>query len=138
MNELSRILRFKEDYIRSQADDVQEHPFGFTVRNFRYASSHHHNKVVITGPADARDIQALADQALGDVGHRLVEIHHEPTAKAAAAALTEAGYGHETNVLMLHQGAPPPPAPQVVTVTTGGPPRGRTRPPGPPSSPAHV
>ncbi|WP_061291550.1 GNAT family N-acetyltransferase [Herbidospora cretacea] len=117
MSELARVLRFKEDYIRSQADDVQEHPFGFTVRNFRYASSHHHNKVVITGPADPRDILALADRALGDVGHRLVEIDHEPTAKAAAAALTEAGYGHETNVLMLHQGPVPPPAPQVVAVT---------------------
>ncbi len=82
------------------------------MRNFRYATSPHHNKVVITGPADARDILALADQALGDVGHRLVEIHDGPTAKASAGALTEAGYGHETNVLMLHQGAPPPPHPK--------------------------
>ncbi|WP_066374400.1 GNAT family N-acetyltransferase [Herbidospora mongoliensis] len=114
---LNQVLRFKEDYIRSQADDVQEHPFGFTVRNFRYAASHHHNKVVITGPADARDILALADQALGEAGHRLVEIHHEPTAAAVAGALAEAGYSHETNVLMLHQGDTPPREPQVVPVT---------------------
>ncbi|GAB1821632.1 GNAT family N-acetyltransferase [Herbidospora sp. RD11066] len=118
MTMLDRVLRFKEDHIRSQADDVQEHPFGFTVRNLRYAASHHHNKVVITGPADARDILALADHALSGAGHRLVEIHHEPTATAVAASLTEVGYGHETNVLMLHQGPTPPSEPHVATVAT--------------------
>ncbi|WP_062429840.1 GNAT family N-acetyltransferase [Herbidospora daliensis] len=117
MTELDRILRFKEDHIRSQADDVQEHLFGFAVRNLRYAASHHHNKVVITGPADAAEILALADHALDGSAHRLVEIHHEPTALVAAAALTEAGYDRETNLLMRHQGPLPPPATGVAVVT---------------------
>nr|WP_062334771.1 GNAT family N-acetyltransferase [Herbidospora sakaeratensis] len=117
MTDLDRILRFKEDHIRSQADDVQEHLFGFAVRNLRYAASHNHNKVVITGPADAAEITALADHALDGAAHRLVEIHHEPTALALAGALTEAGYDGETNLLMRHQGAPPPSAPGVSVVT---------------------
>ncbi|TKK87112.1 GNAT family N-acetyltransferase [Herbidospora galbida] len=117
MTELDRILRFKEDHIRSQADDVQEHLFGFAVRNRRYAASHHHNKVVITGPADAPEILALADRALAGSAHRLVEIHHEPTALAVTGALTEAGYERESNLLMIHQGAPGPVSARVVTVT---------------------
>ncbi|WP_051760489.1 GNAT family N-acetyltransferase [Herbidospora cretacea] len=117
MTELDRILRFKEDHIRSQADDVREHLFGFAVRNLRYAASHHHNKVVVTGPADAPEILALADHALDGAAHRLVEIHHEPTARAVAGTMAEAGYDHESNLLMVHQGAPPPPAAGVERVT---------------------
>ncbi|MHA6764273.1 GNAT family N-acetyltransferase [Streptacidiphilus sp. PAMC 29251] len=101
---LQRIAAFRASFARRQADVVTEIPGGVVVLDQKYAASHVDNLLVIEGPTTPADLPALADAALGHLPHRRITVLDDAVGTACAAALTAAGYAHETELVMSHTG----------------------------------
>ncbi|PPK63395.1 ribosomal protein S18 acetylase RimI-like enzyme [Actinokineospora auranticolor] len=89
--------------------------YGLLQRDF--LASWHHNRIVVTGPVDAAEVVAAADEVLGGAGaaHRLVQFNSDAAGDAAAGVFSAAGYQvHERIVAMLHSGVLPARVPNRV------------------------
>ncbi|MFF7725231.1 GNAT family N-acetyltransferase [Streptomyces sp. NPDC008001] len=106
--ELQRIKAFMLDFARRQAGRavaLPGVPEGFAVRDDVFALSRANNQLVVGGgPVDPGVLRALADEALGDLPHRLISVFDDEAGAACAAPLTEAGYRHSVCLVMLHAG----------------------------------
>jgi GNAT superfamily N-acetyltransferase len=115
--DLQRIADFRVSFAQRQAAVLTGVPGGVAVLDPEYPASHEHNQVII-GQATAPDgLPALADKALGHLPHRRITILDDASGAASAAALTAAGYTHETELIMTHSGAAVIPGPAADEVT---------------------
>ncbi|MEU9163514.1 GNAT family N-acetyltransferase [Streptomyces sp. NPDC048424] len=109
--ELQQINAFVSAFTRRQAARSVELPGGFAVYDDALAHSRANNQVVIDGPVDEIDpeaLPALAEEALGHLPHRLVSVLDDEAGRACAEPLIRAGYTHSTYLVMLHTGPVPP------------------------------
>ncbi|MFD8263888.1 GNAT family N-acetyltransferase [Streptomyces griseoluteus] len=102
--DLRRIAAFRSSFARRQAAVVTEVSGGVVVLDPDYPASHEHNQLVIEGTSDPSELPALAESALGHLRHRRITVLDDAAGAACAAALTAAGYTHETELLMTHSG----------------------------------
>lgn len=100
-------LEFRRVFARRQAAEVVEVPGGFGVLNERFGYSHEHNQLLLDAPPDGVDVAGLAEEVLGHLGHRRISVFDDASGRALAPGLVAAGYRHETEVVMVHQGPPP-------------------------------
>lgn len=130
VSDLERAVALIRGFARRRARRIIELPFGFVALDERFAASHDHNKVVVTGEAEPSAILAAAETWLGGSGarHRLVSFEDAGIGARCVPSFTEAGYGHEANVIMRATGAVAAsagspsgsPAPPVVAVDVDG------------------
>jgi GNAT superfamily N-acetyltransferase len=115
--DLARTLAFAESLDRRQAARVVEVPGGFAVLHPDYAASYDNNKLVLADVADPAVALRAGDRVLGGAGlrHRLVVVHDDAAGQRCASAFVEAGYRHDTNLVMSYQGGPPVPPSTAVT-----------------------
>ncbi|MFG2989550.1 GNAT family N-acetyltransferase [Streptomyces sp. NPDC048257] len=105
--ELQRVHAFLSDFARRQAARTKALPGGFAVYDDAFAQSRANNQVVIDAPVDPEALPALADEALGELPHRLISVLDDETGRACAEPLVRAGYTHSTYLVMLHTGPVP-------------------------------
>ncbi|MFJ1793879.1 GNAT family N-acetyltransferase [Kitasatospora griseola] len=106
---LRTALEFRRGFARRQADEVVELPGGFAVLSERYGYSHEHNQLVLDVPPSGVDVVGLAEEVLGHLGHRRIAVFDEAAGQALAPGLVAAGYQHEVELVMVHQGPVPAP-----------------------------
>ncbi|MEY2228204.1 GNAT family N-acetyltransferase [Streptomyces sp. BF23-19] len=104
---LQRVNTFLSDFARRQAARTVAVPGGFAVYDDAFARSRANNQVVIDAAVDPEALPALAEEALGQLPHRLISVLDDDTGKACAEPLIRAGYTHSTYLVMLHTGPVP-------------------------------
>ncbi|MEV4560152.1 GNAT family N-acetyltransferase [Kitasatospora sp. NPDC049285] len=105
---LRTALEFRRRFARRQAAEVVEVPGGFAVLHAEFGYSHEHNQLIVDAPPSGTDVAAQAERVLGHLGHRRIAVFDDAYGRAAAPLLVAAGYRHETEVVMVHQGPVPP------------------------------
>jgi GNAT superfamily N-acetyltransferase len=106
-SELLRINAFLAAFARRQAARVVDLPGGFAVYDDAFAHSHANNQIVIDTAVDPDALPALADEALGELPHRLISVLDDEAGRACAKPMARAGYVHSTCLVMLHTGPVP-------------------------------
>ncbi|MFF0392648.1 GNAT family N-acetyltransferase [Kitasatospora sp. NPDC004615] len=106
---LRTALDFRRGFARRQADEVTELPGGFAVLSERYRYSHEHNQLILDAPPSGVDAAGLAEEVLGHLEHRRIAVFDDASAQALAPGLVAAGYRHEVELVMVHQGPVPAP-----------------------------
>ena len=102
---------FEDHFVRAQATDVVDLPWGFALLQKDFPLSHYHNRIVVTSATTAADMLAAAEEMLAGYAHRYVTVAGDALGAAALAEFDAADYEHETVVTMVHSGAPiEPPA----------------------------
>ncbi len=83
-----------------------------------FAASYDHNKLIVESLTDPAETIAAADRVLGGAGlaHRLIVATGEPPALAGMRAFVDAGFEHETTVVMRHRDDADRPADPAITV----------------------
>jgi GNAT superfamily N-acetyltransferase len=83
-------------------------PGGLVVRHPELADVHHLNAIVLNAAAslDADALTMLADQWLGDLGHRHVVLDDAAAGERLAAELADAGWGRGRTEFMAFTGDP--------------------------------
>ncbi|MCL7428959.1 GNAT family N-acetyltransferase [Streptomyces sp. YS415] len=114
--DLQRIVAFRASFARRQAAVVTEVPGGAAVLDPGYSASHEHNQLVIDGTPTPSALAALADTTLGHLPFRRITVLDDAVGNACAPALTAAGYGHETELVMTYNGTAAPPEAPAQTV----------------------
>lgn len=105
VTDLQRIAAFRLSFARRQAAVATELPGGTVVLDQEYAASYEHNQLVIAGAPEPAGIPALAEAALGHLGHRQITVLDDTTGIDCAPALTAAGYAHVTEAVMTYSGS---------------------------------
>ncbi|KAB8161299.1 GNAT family N-acetyltransferase [Streptomyces sp. 3MP-14] len=106
--QLPALRAFLAAFARRQAPRVDELPCGFAVVNEELPHSRADNQLFVDRAVDdPTALPALVDRALAGLAHRLVTVLDDETGRALAAPLTEAGYEHTVDLLMVHQGPVP-------------------------------
>ncbi|MEU9378333.1 GNAT family N-acetyltransferase [Streptomyces sp. NPDC048255] len=106
-SELQRINSFLSAFARRQAARTVEVPGGFAIFDDAYAHSRGNNQVVIDAAVDPEALPAIAEEALGQLPHRLISVLDDGVAMACAEPLIRAGYTHSTYLVMVHTGPVP-------------------------------
>lgn len=106
-SELLRINAFLAAFARRQAARVVDLPGGFAVYDDAFAHSRANNQIVIDTAVDPDALPALADEALGELPHRLISVLDDEAGRACAKPMIRAGYVHSTCQVMLHTGPVP-------------------------------
>lgn len=104
--DLDAAVAFLRAFARRRAARVVQVPDGFAVLDADYPMSYDHNKLIVTGGPAPAEILATADRVLGGAGldHRQVVIDDDGHGMECAAAMRDAGYSHEINLVMFHTG----------------------------------
>lgn len=117
LRHLGPVLAFYTAFARRQAAEVREVPGGAVVLNPEYSASHDHNQLLVDGePPSAPELLKLADDALGHLGHRRITVVDDRAGAGLAAELTAAGYRHDREMAMVHDGATALPEPRAAAV----------------------
>jgi GNAT superfamily N-acetyltransferase len=115
--QLVAVREFYAAFARRQAAQVREVVGGVVVLHPRYWASHEHNQLLIDGtPPSAGELTATAEAALGHLGHRRITVLSDAAGAALAPDLVAAGYRHEPELVMVHDGVTEPVAPPEVAV----------------------
>jgi ribosomal protein S18 acetylase RimI-like enzyme len=104
---LDRAVRFLRGFARRRAREILEVPEGFVVLDREYPASYDHNKLVVTGRPDPRDILAAADAGIGGAGmdHRMVVVEDDQHGRECAPIMEAGGFRHDVNLIMSWNGA---------------------------------
>lgn len=106
-SELQRINSFLSAFARRQAARTVGVPGGFATFDDAYAHSRGNNQVVIDAAVDPEALPAIAEEALGELPHRLISVLDDDVAVACSEPLIRAGYTHSTYLVMVHTGPVP-------------------------------
>lgn len=106
-SELQRINSFLSAFARRQAARVVDLPGGFAVYDDAFAHSRANNQVIIDTAVDSEAVPAIAEEALGQLPHRMISVLDDEVGMACAETLIRAGYTHSTYLVMLHAGPVP-------------------------------
>jgi ribosomal protein S18 acetylase RimI-like enzyme len=109
------IVDFEVGFACRQATDVVDVPGGVAVRHRDFPASYNNNRLLIREVAEPAAVLAAADQALGDLGHRVIVVLDDEMGRAFEPAATAAGYRWQPLVVMRYEGGTPP-EPEVPVV----------------------
>lgn len=111
-------LGFLREFARGRAEEVSDRPFGFVVRSMqRFPHSHDHNFSSVFLPTEPAALLAEVEAEFAGVGYRRVEVASDVLTPALAAALVEAGYEREDQVVMTWLRPPDTDRPPATDVT---------------------
>lgn len=107
-DDYARAAAFRSSFARRQAGELHEIRGGVVVLDPRFPGSREDNQVVIDGaPEPAADLPGVVEAALAHLDYRQVTVLDDAVAATCAPALTDAGYDHATELVMIHSGAVP-------------------------------
>ena len=107
------LVAWLQETDRRRAERVLEVACGFAVLDDTYPSAHSLNKMVVTSVCTAQDVVDTANDTLGHLGHRLVEVHDPVLADALAPGLASCGWTRSDDLVMT-SARPGQPSPAVV------------------------
>ncbi|MFI8424266.1 GNAT family N-acetyltransferase [Streptomyces sp. NPDC085479] len=103
----ARARAFLTAFARRKAARTADFPGGFAALDDAHALSYGDNHLLVDGPTDPELLPGRAEELLGHLPHRAVQVIGEETGRACAEPLKRAGYTHAEVLVMVHTGPVP-------------------------------
>lgn len=98
---MPEVLAWLVETARRRSTEVHDVPGGIVVRNRDYPGAYDHNRLIVDAPVDPDTLADAAEEALADVGHRMIHVHDPRVAETVSVGLVERGYERGDDVIML-------------------------------------
>ncbi|MFI8510768.1 GNAT family N-acetyltransferase [Streptomyces sp. NPDC085460] len=103
----ARARAFLTAFARRKAARTADFPGGFAALDDAHALSYGDNHLLVDGPTDPELLPGRAEELLGHLPHRAVQVIGEEAGRACAEPLKRAGYTHAEVLVMVHTGPVP-------------------------------